>query len=446
MRCSTLIFLLGFVGIIHAQKLNVDLSQITLEYGFPVDSVIDSRETKEILGYVFSKGTKNFRTVYPSSPLEQNLQQICTKAKNNNPNTIRIDRLFVYHVLIENDRYFGVEAGLTFIAKDGSDYIETFSASKKIGEYERYGDELILPCIQAALDSCFLHYQKRKNSDKLGNTLIGAKSLQHPYAGANLSGSIGYLPRGLFHSYYDLRDEHLDTETLFETDFRYTDPGQPEEAFLKIKDKAKRKKDIYAFTDGERLYVNTGKVFTEVTDTLNKLWLNNYPGYNYGSGAYTAGFVSSGLMFGIFGAAMYAIIAQKPSEVSNYILDFKRGTVVPYFFPNPEDMHSQTVFYASSFMPKSDTISLSINDALPIKLGKDQSSVYQHKDFSPYKLCIQNKGVENCTEIIPIAYHPTCIRLRINSNGEPQVENVTWDHYEGFFETLEKEKSEPKYY
>lgn len=443
MRCSLLLTLLAFCQILYSQKFEVNLSDITLSHGFSVDSVIDARPSPETLGYIFTKETDNFQTVFIEHPLDQSLKQILQKGNQSasQHTLIRIDRLFVYQLEIGNDRYFAVEAGLTFIATEGDDYIEKFSATKKIGEYEKYGAKILKPSIQAALDSCFLHYHQQKGKGLLSNTLISSGNLSVPYSPPIIRAN--HFPKGLFWNYYDLRDGIIDTETPFDLDFRYTEHGAALEAFLIIRDKKKRKQNAFAFSDGKAIFINTGKFYTQSIDTLDKLWLNRYPGYNLVSeSAYTAGIINNALLFGPLGGGLFALMAKKPELINTYYLDCQRGSVIPSFFPEADHLdETATIFYGSSFLPEGRKIKLTINDSIEVKLARDQYFILKTSSFDSFKVCYSDETDELCKRLMPIANHIKWVKLDGSKKG-PKLEEVTWARSLRYFDAVTSNKAE----
>ncbi len=419
MRNSQLLLLSLLISLnMFGQRFTVTLSdlELTTPISFAVDTVIDSRVNRESIGYIFDKKTKNYTTAFPTAKVDSSIiasLKPLSKTEGE-PLLLRINRLFVYQTTIYGKRHISAEVSITFIAKNNQKYLEQFTSTKTIRDEARYGNHVAGLIIQEALDSCLLHYEKRKKAGILSNVPISKKDLNTKFEADQATvKKMPYFIRGLFYTIYDLRDYSIDTKADFYVEFLKSNHKEPQTAKLKFDDKSMRKKDIYAFSNGKSIFVKTGKYYTELTDTSGKFWLNHYDEFATNT-QYNAGMIGVGVVGGLVGVGVYAIIAKKPALDNKYILDFERGAVVPADYPEPNMVTSQILFYGSSFLSNNDTITLTIKDTKHIKLGRDQYYIYKSDDKClPVYVSVSSGGREYYDRISPILLNTAVARCQI---------------------------------
>ena len=430
-RANYVLLIIALLGSVQAQPFTIDLEKLELQYpsqaSFRIDSLIDVRVNPGTLGYIFNRKTKNYSTIFPTNSVESSLNKLLQSENNISGEnlTLRLNRLFVYHKNRYGKRGLAAEVSITFISRINGKYYDLFTSTKTIRSEVKYGNKLASVFIQEALDSCLFHYDKRKAAGKLTPTLITNSELTLRYSPeqAELM-KVPFYKKGLFYSYYDLRDYTVDSETDFKIDLTKVAYHEPREAKLKFEDKAMRRKEIYAFSNGSSLFLKTGGYYTEVIDTTNGFWLNQHPDFIEGSDYY-GGVASAGAIGGILGgvvggaiaSGIYALVADNPPNNNKYILDIERGVVVPHDFPAPGKATSQILFYGSSFLSENDTISLSIDGSKLIRLWRDQYYVYETDDKClPVKACITYSNEETCEIITPIILNTAMARCQIKGN------------------------------
>lgn len=384
MRSLLLLFSLLICQFTLAQRNTIDIShlELTVPFSFNVDRVIDARINTETLGYVYNKKARSYTTLFPTSSVDSSMTALF-QSKNNTSEEhliLRLNRLFLYQTTIQGARHLSAEVSITFIVQNDRDYLEQFTSTKTIREEARDGIDLSEILLQEALDSCLLHYEKRKQAGIFSNKLLAREDLNTRFTDNEATvKNMPYHIRGLFYTFYDFRDYSIDTKTPFSIAVVKSELHEPRQVKLKFDDRSMRKKEIFAFSNGKNLFVKTGKYYTEVTDTSGEFWLNRYEEFSTTTTEYNAGIVAAGVMGGLVGVGIYAAITKKPLA-NKYILDFERGAVVPADYPDPGMVTSQILFYGSGFLSNNDTITLSIGNQKPIKLGRDQYYIYESDD------------------------------------------------------------------
>ena len=335
---------------------------------------------------------------------------------------IRLNRLFIYHTTIQGMRHFSVEVSLTFITKTNREYLEQFTSTQTLREEAQYGNKLASELIQEALDICLMDYENRKKSGMLSNVLISEVDLNTRFSGSEVTvKNMSHHIKGVFYTFYDLRDYSIDTKPFFTVEFLKNEKNQPREAEIKFEDKVMRKKDIYAFSNGQNIFVKTGKHYTEVTDSIGKLWLNQFPQFATITD-YETGIIAAGVVAGFVGATFYASIAKKPTLENKYILDFERGAVVPADYPQPDEITSQILIYGSDDLEDTDTITIEIGENTSVRLGRNQYYVHESDDrCQPVIVCAYWGGLESCTQVTPKILNTAIVQCELN-HGKVQIE------------------------
>lgn len=412
----------------NAQDFNIDLEKLELiglkEASFHVDSVIDARANKVTLGYILEEKSREYVTVFPVSPVATSLQAVLKNDEKNAANgvIIRINRLFIYQTSIQGASHLSVEASLTFITKSNREYLEQFTSTQTLRKEAQYGNRLASELIQETLYICLEDYVKRKKSGMLSNILISEEDLNTGFSGSEVTvKNMSRHIKGVFYTFYDLRDYAIDTKPFFTVEFLKNEKNQPREAEIKFEDKAMRKKDIYAFSNGQNVFVKTGKHYTEVTDSIGKLWLNQSPQFATITG-YETGIIAAGVVAGFVGATFYASIAKKPTLENKYILDFERGAVVPADYPQPDEITSQILIYGSDDLADTDTITVEIGEDTSVRLGRNQYYVYESDDLcEPVIVCAYWGGMESCTQVTPKILNTAIVQCGLN-HGKVQTD------------------------
>lgn len=440
MRIPLFLLLALFTQIVFSQRFTADLSKLELNYPrsstFSVDSVIDARSNKEILGYITNKKGKFHSTVFPSEELSTAILTAYNATKNqigDEKLILRINRLFIYETTQNEAKFFNADLNVSFILKTDSQLIERFTAAKMILFRANHGNHFVTPLIGELLDTCLLQYEKRKRAGKLVDKVISTEQLtQAP----NSRDKKIITKRGLYYSFYDLRDNIIDTMTTFSFEKKKTSEDEPIKVKLRVTDDKVSWRDVYAFSDGQDAYINIDRIFTQLTDSAGNYWLDFYPGYNE-SNQYASGIIVSGFLGGVIGVGIYALI-ESLEKTPAFLLDFERGMVVPSEYMDSDKMSAETYICGSSFLKDSDTLSVSLNDSLHLRLGKNQYFLLK-SDYrcSPIKVCISANGNTACETIQPILFKRQVVRCSSIKGKKLRITEIYGSERQGELYSIE---------
>ena len=419
-----ILFVTLLIGQLCAQPFTANLSKLKIHYPkshtFYVDSVIDGRPNQEILGYIRHKKTRFHSTIFLSEPVSESISKALPEDASNDQEKLllRINRLFIYETLQDDRMYFNADINVSFIKETDTGFVEQFTAAKMLKFRANHGNKFVTPAIGELLDTCFMQYEIRKLRGKLYSKPLTSLTTDYT-AQTNLD-----LKRGLFYSFYDLRDNFIDDTTSFQFEIKNPRSTEPAITRLNIENSNVSWKDVYAFSDGQDLFIKVGRDFIELTDTANRYWIEFYPGYDE-SASYAGGMMVSGIAGGIIGVGIYALFATFPKGNDGYYLDFQRGAVVPSAYSISDEMYTETYFYGSSFLADSDTLEISIDQSDPIKIGRDQYlKVQSDYKCKPIEVCILGGETKTCKTVTPVLYNPQIIRCTRRRADQFRIDKI----------------------
>ncbi len=358
---TAVLFLVSFqLTAIDRKGYFLSLEDVTVKSsltGYYVASVINASRENSCVGFV-QKGMFNRREPAWMKPSIQEEVEKCLKRsfateQNNKPLIVRINLLRVYEITWSNRELAFADVSLSFLTKDSAGYTVLFTAGRSVeaGGLDVTGahDQTVA----RAMTGCFNDLMAMAGKGFPGSRKIAASSLtenplDHP-------GDFGIFKlkrfsKGLFHSFYDLRDGNCDSITPF--DIRVIpdkkDPSNPR-AEVVLPD-GTTDKASFAVSDGNNLFVRTGNRFAIVfPDTSNLvLRLNHHEiQKDAGSGA------MMGVMFGAVGGLISALAASAQAKDAvgrgegNCIVDFTSGKLVPRNTPEYLRTESNTILFLS---------------------------------------------------------------------------------------------------
>lgn len=423
---------------------NLSKLEISTPLTFMVDSVIDARENKEILGYIADKKTKYYSTVFPSKSVATAIEEAFSDAKTSGVEKLilRINKLFVYQTLQDDSRFYNIDLNVSFILNKDNQYIERFTSAHTLKFRANYGNRYVVSTIGELLDVAIDEYQNLKEEGKLRDIVISESEVNIKRELTQPNQVNTARKRGLYYNVHDLRDGIIDTLTPFSFEPTKTKDYEPAEGRLRLDKEGTSWKDVYAFSDGEDIYLQVGRKYFELTDSAEHFWLDFYPGYTQ-SESYSGGMVVSGIVGGVIGVGIYALIATFPKGHDAYYLDFERGVVVPKSYQDTEKMASLTYFYGSSFLDNSDTLLVSLNGGTPFKLGKNQYVVIK-SDYrcEPIECCIIGINENTCRTVTPILFKPQVLRCTKRRADKYRIDNVQGSERAGIIHTIQSDESE----
>lgn len=442
MRFTLFLLLLIYTGSANAKDFYLDFDKAYLEswtWKFEVDSIIDARKNPEIIGYAYKGFPKRKKVAYLKEPLARELMPIFNEPpklwESDKKIILRINHLYVYETRHEG-KYGLAEANISFIEKQGNQYVELFQAS---GYFDAKGISMAKWHPQNIVDvlaNCFTEFDSRRAQGKLRPRLISKSQLaENPYTSqrpyAIEKGKV--RPKAVYHSFYDFRDNFPDTGTVFFPEF-YENDGGLEKARANIQSDTLDDKEIYAFTYDQRVFVRGGNKFYEALDSNSNFYLDQHAISYEG---YASGMIVSGILFGAVGVALYAAANTPQGSKDGYYLDLDMGVVLPTTIEEIKKINGKILLYNSEFNDSSHTIALSINDVRVCEIPRGD---YYHYEIpinaEPHQVCVEYQNQKVCTEIRYSNFHTDVYLIRVNRKNEVKLDVVTTNLKESIFHDI----------
>lgn len=426
-----LLFLLISYGI-NAKDFYLDLSKEhlddRLEWSFQIDSIIDLRKEKELVGFAY-KGIFNKKKIaYLKRPLIEDLQRILIAERNKQQGEkiiLRINHLLLYEMRAPNQELAVAELNVSFLKKEGAHFLELFQAVSfvtrpSVDATHWMGNNLI-----SVLSECLNDFEKRRSMGKLKPKMISPEAVAHnPYHERTFPIQEQKLQKGLYYNYYDFRDNFIDTSITFYPDYRISKNGEGNWATIDILNDSISSKSVYAFSDGKGLYLNTGRRFLEIKNLEGDLVLGQFEEESSG---YALGMITSGLLGGLVGAGIYIALSEiiPNYQKGHYVLDLDKKIVVPGRSKNVEDIHGTTIFYGSSFNEKHEVMSLFINGQKVCELPPyGYYTHYSSYKNEPFDVCLKYAEKEVCKTVTPEVFKTKTMLCRIDRKQKMEMAKV----------------------
>lgn len=406
-----------------AQKVYHDLSNLTpiepWEWYFTVDSVIDVREDKRVIGYILGDRYKVKVPANIKGQLGNDLDRLL-KTGQRLPSTpsyiLRINRLFTYEVMNGSRPMAVTDLNVSFIAQTENGYEHVFQAMATISEPGKDATNWVGYTIEQAFKKCFNDFEKKLRSHRLQPVSISQwEMLENPCGKAYYPvHKSTELKKAMYFDLYAMRDNNGDTATTFYPDIRYKKKTKIVSATIDIPSDKKLVKSVFGFCDGTTIFIKAGRKFVPLRHKNGEMIIDTYEEDH--SVAITS-MIIGGVTGGVIGLAIAASI--NPIESADFwIVDFDRGSVIPNTQQGLKDVNAHTLIYSSYFNQPDDTLTLSVDGKVICELLPNQYySYYSNSQTDSVEFCIEQNGTKTCQTIEPKLFETKIYVLREKRKG-----------------------------
>lgn len=406
-------------------------------WSFGVDSIIDARSDKKLAGFAYKGFPKSRRVAKIKTPLADDLYKIVqetTDGKSFTKNVIlRINHLYVYEIRHQG-KYGVAELNLSFIEKIDGRYYEVFQSSEhfsiKGGNMAKWHPQNIIDALADSFDD----FEERLEAGRLSLKPIQNGLDQNPYEGKRLYPIqiAKQRPKAIYHSFYDFRDNFPDTNLTFYPDYHEKE-DQLDWATLDFPNQDVDPTNLYAFSDGERLFIRGGKKFYEIKDSADHFHLDRHAiSYN----GYTHGMILSGLLFGPVGVALYAANSTPRGSEDGYVLDLNLGKVLPYRMNEIREVNGTITIYNASDGDAGENVKLSIGGDTCTLKPNDYYYLEVEASRPSFNICVEANGEKLCYEISNFAFWDDVYVTRVTRKGKLKFLKIHTDQKEGIVKRI----------
>jgi len=243
---------------LNAQTVDISNEKFSIDLNYYIEDVIVAQKEKEILGFTIMPRTE----LKFNKPIDEELKDFFVNnypsGVNKSPLILKINKIYISG----NNEYSITDLNVSFLIKDGSDYVELLNSGTKnihtwisflmIGNSNKYGYNLI-----NAFKGCFTDFKKRLENQTLKPRSIKEGNLQkfvNPYF-AILNNPQPL--KGVFYGLSDFIDNNIDTTVAFSIDQKAVSDTHS----VKIKFANDIEKNIWGVCDGEKYYLFFKKNF-----------------------------------------------------------------------------------------------------------------------------------------------------------------------------------------
>lgn len=444
MRNSLPLIFLTFLSTLSAQRFVGDISKFKLKdlenFSFSVDSIIDVRSHKDIVGYVHHGKPFLYRTAELEQSLPDLLNNHLTSGNPSKENlVITINRLFVYSNLDPNLRpVLHMELNLGFFKKSKNGYTEVFQAVSNISDRNGKPKKFLRKGLEESVLNCFQDYEARKASGKLLNRATSIEEIGNSNFHLNQPWGIDsalVLPKCLYKTYYDLRDNTPDTRTGFKTSYNGLKGYYPQG------DNGKEIDDVYAFYEGTTLYIKKGNNFQKGRFSHGKVITEHYFDPKEVS-SYNNGMATSAALGGLIGSIIYSSTNDLPESKGLMHMNFYRRHSDHPDFVDFDKITGEVLIYGSSFLTDGDTLNLTINGELMAKLGRDQYYLFPtNYTDQEVEICLTDGSAKNCEVVNPEIFQTTMLKGILKRNGSLAIDQLHWTEKSEIREAIKSGKA-----
>ncbi len=396
---------------------------------FELDSIIDAREDKDLIGFIYKGFPKRKQVAYLQYPLHRSLKGVFKQAKKNQQGInekliLRINHLYIYE-LKHPEKISAAEANVSFLKKVGNEYIEVFQASRYFQIEVLGAPYWHAQNIVDVLQSCFNDYEERKKSNQLKPLAGSINELNYNPIIANRPYPIEKvlkLKKGIYRSFYDLRENTIDTTLKFYPDY-YEEKKGLRRAKLDFVDENVNPEEIYAFCDGRTIFIRGGKKFYEMVDSNGNYYLDRHA-LDYSD--FSSGMITAGILFGPIGAAIYAASAIPSKSKYGYHLNLDLGTILPAEHHSLTKINAQVYIYNSSFNAVDAKVKLTIGDSLSCSISPNNYYLLEPPlKGTSIPVCVIFKEQKACLEIPSGSFYKDVYLIRISRKGTLKFDYVS---------------------
>lgn len=412
----------------QAQKHFFDLSNLqAIDYtkrSFAIDSIIDVRENKNVLGFILTKRGKQREVLYQNASFSKNVKKCIVGAQNKTPASdyryiLRINRLFIYQVMDGGKPIGRVDLNVSFINITNRGYEHSFQAMTAASEKGKNATNWAY-LLEKAIKQCMDDFEKKMSTNAILPIPITTQQLKENPCGKSSYPvhNVAKRQKALYFDLYDMRDNLGDTTTTFYPDIRENKEGEVMGATIDIPGYNELKRHLFGFSDGDNVFVKSGRHFVPLKMRNGDVIIDRY---EHDNSAAIASMIIGGVTGGFIGFAIASSI--NPIEhIDFWIVDFDRGAISPNTQQGVKDVSAHTLIYSSTFNPAIDTLELTINQKQICQLLPNQYyNYYSSSDADSIQVCVSFNGNRSCEVIHPQLFESKIYIIRSKEEGHYEL-------------------------
>ena len=404
-----LIFTYWLQSVAQEQYINFDEYDFKIPSNIVIDDIIDVRDEKNCIGYIFKGMLYKKTPVFLNKPIEESFKELIVKTNNLQENSehliLRINKLIIYENVYSNMQLSICEMNVSFITKKNNKFYENFQAGLFIENYSQidvsgqHSNNII-----QALKICFEQYMDRKDSNKLSNeyyykeTDVFSNPLNNSCYPITM---IDSLKKGIYSTFYDFRD--FTPDTLKHFDVKYT--GEKDDSIMTVIKGADGKKitDIWGFSDGKRNYIRFGKGYYSLLKDNGSFIIYDYP----------PDFESKIRNAQMIGGIFFTIIIAATEKKIKYSLDLAVNRFHPFDSNNDLMFESRIIVLSSLYNDKNKHIELIADNKKRLLKSGDYIVMAFNSDIKDVDICVNLTGDEVCVKSHPILFNTNLYLIKI---------------------------------
>ena len=366
-RIACILWMVNLPASVSAQEHIIGLSELTLatkQLDFQIDSFIDVRDHKEMIGLI-QKGLTNSiqQAKFEHSTVKQ-FKDIYDRSVQTSGTTnrliVRINELVISELNTQMQQISKAKLNLSFLKKTGGNYHELFRASASIKAEGFDATKHHELNIVKAIDDCLKQFNDKKFSESETGTLVGNLYENPLHTNKFEVVKSDNYPKGVFKTFLDFRSNKVDTAAVFNIEYKNADSEPNRKASVNWATTDKTAKEVWGVSDGKDIYINIKNQYYRLIKQKDKFSFYDYPVIPGSGAAYAA--MSGGIVGTIIGNSVDALSAKKIP----YKLNFSTGSFIPLYEDNEQKTEGSIIFYLSKFVSADKQVDLYANG---IKLG-----------------------------------------------------------------------------
>ncbi|MCX6306359.1 MAG: hypothetical protein NT040_15460 [Bacteroidetes bacterium] len=417
-----------FTITLDGRKLSSPLSR------YYIADVFLGQKEDSCVGYVHPYGPNRINPVFFKRNIREEVKNFLLGSMpvqtGLNPLIVRVNRIYMYEVTKGTYEYTGIELGLSFICPRDSGLVEDFTSAVSLEIFQKNIPAGFGQVVAMAFDQCFSQYADRMEQGLTRPKVITTEQLgQNPINKHECLNCFSALkPRkGLYHSFFDFRDNTPDSTVDFKILHDYN-TGQPllSKAFLKFP-KGYKPGEIWGFCEGDSVYFNNGRSFSALT-----LEGDLFVTFNRSS-EFTRDVVSAAIFGGVFGGVIgasllggVAAVSSDPDLAAKFKLDLFAGKLLPYDEADYTRISSRVVLFLSRVSDPGVSLAVYVNgerqcEMLPgnyVTLG-----LSCHYPVARIRL-VASSGGETAGDIPVELYKTEVLLLKVKKNHEVVISHL----------------------
>ena len=194
-------------GFLSAKERSISLLKENINVSLPgylIEEVINVSEDEYYIGFKLNNANFNKEPVKLEKGICNEFTSVFKKIPANPASkkiTIRVNRIFVYDVLLSESKLLGVELNISFVEKHDTYYIELFRSTVSVNNRGSQKEQII-----RALETSIKAFNIRNSIDKLNKYKEPIETLnQNPINEISLKSfmEVDRTKRGIFRTYSD---------------------------------------------------------------------------------------------------------------------------------------------------------------------------------------------------------------------------------------------------